>query len=367
MARTLLTSEGDSHEFGPATFHRLAAGPREEAEYVSEVFMGVRLRCANCHNHPLDRWTQDDYHGLAQVFARLGRDRHVEQLDRGEVMHPRTGEAARPRIPGHGWLDGGTDPRGALAEWLTQPDNPYFARAIVGRIWRDLFGRGLVDPADDLRATNPATHPALFDRLVDDFIDSGYRIRHTIRLICNSAAYARSSVPTPHNHMDNRFYSHALVRPLAAEVLADAISDVTGVCDDYGDAVGERAIELVDTSLAAATLDVLGRCDRSESCEAAPGGVGGIATKLHLLNGPLVNRRLVAEDGRLQMLISEGASSEQIVEEFYLRALSRPPKTAELEFWLDEIDVHDASHARRTRLEDFVWSLLNSNEFMTNH
>src|SRR5262249_50878946 len=165
VARALLTSIGDSHVVGPANFARTVGEAREQAELVSQVFMGVRLQCANCHNHPLDRWTQDDYHGLAAVFARLDRGRVVKVGPRGAVTNPSTGEPAVPRIPGVRFLTADGDGREAFAVWLTAADNPYFARAVVNRLWRALFGRGLIEPADDLRDTNPATHPELLRRL----------------------------------------------------------------------------------------------------------------------------------------------------------------------------------------------------------
>ena len=169
MARTLLTAQGDSHERGEAAFYRMTGGPREHAEYVSEIFLGARLKCANCHNHPLDRWTQDDYHGLAAVFARVDRSRVVKLKKRGEVTHPRTGKPAIPRLPGERFLAAEGDARGELARWITSAENPYFARAAVNRLWKALMGRGLVEPADDLRATNPATHPRLLEHLARDF------------------------------------------------------------------------------------------------------------------------------------------------------------------------------------------------------
>jgi hypothetical protein len=289
---------------------------------------------------------------------------------RGEVTHPRTGTAAVPRIPGSHWLDEREAEQGreALAAWLTAPANPYFAHAMVGRIWRDLMGRGLVEPTDDLRATNPPTHPELFDRLASDFVEHDYSLRHAIRLICTSAAYARSSVGTPENAVDDRFYAHAVERPLDAEVLADAIGDVTGVYDEYADhSAGTRAITLVDTSVGAETLDVLGRCERTASCDSAPAGVRGIAARLHLVNGPLLNERLVADEGRLRQLILAGQPDDEIIREFYLRAFGRPPAQHELAYWLEQADGAADDVSRRERLEDFVWSLLNSREFMTNH
>ncbi|MBW3597717.1 MAG: DUF1549 and DUF1553 domain-containing protein [Planctomycetes bacterium] len=367
MAREVLVAEGDTHSAGAAAFHRVASGPREQAEFVSELFLGVRLRCANCHNHPLDRWTQDDYHGLAAIFARLERGRVVRELERGEVTHPGTGDAAIPRLPGDCDLAGDVDGRATLAEWLTDDDNPYFARAIVNRLWKAMMGRGLVEPTDDLRSTNPATHPRLLERLADDFVAHGYDFRHTLRTIAASAAYRRSGDALRENASDDRFYSHALSRPLEAEVLADAIADVTGVAETYGKfPIGTRATALTNPLAPSESLDVLGRCPANESCEGAATTAGGLTTKLHLLNGPLVNAKVASPNGRLHRLIAAGVTNEKIVEEFYLRALGRFPRREEAEFWLAELAA-SAEDERMAGLEDFLWSLLNSREFLTNH
>ena len=290
---------------------------REEAEYMSEVLMGVRLRCANCHNHPLDRWTQDDYHGLAAVFAGLDRGRVVQFTGRGEVTHPRTGEPAIARIPGDRFMDGSVDERNEFADWLTSPDNPYFAKAMVGRVWEALMGQGLVSPVDDIRATNPPSHSELLERLSYDFVENGYKLRPLIRLICNSAAYRRLSSPVGTGRVDDRFYAHALTKQLSTEVLADAISDVTGVADNY-DGV-PRAINVIDRTVSAPQLEFLGQCLPGESCSAAEGNGRGIAVQLHLMNGSLINAKVRDANGRLHSLMDHEASTAEVVHEFYRR------------------------------------------------
>lgn len=363
----LLRAEGDSHENGPANFYRMAAGPREQAEYVSETLLGIRIRCANCHDHPLDRWTQDDYHGLAAVFAGVEQGRVVRASGRGEVIHPRTGEAARPRIPGERFLEAQQDGRRQFSAWLTEPDNPLLARALVNRLWRALMGRGLVEPVDDLRDTNPPSHPALLEWLARDFADHDFDIRHTLRQIVLSAAYRRDSVPPLGNPSDDRYYSHFLARPLAAEVLVDAVADVTGVAQRYeGQAAGTRAIELYDLRSPAPVLDLLGRCELGESCETGR-VAAGLTTQLHLLNGPLLNEKIASPRGRLAESIRRGDSDRQIVRQFYQRALGRPPSGAESEYWLEELGGAIGGADRRARLEDFVWSLLSCREFTRNH
>ncbi|QDU89694.1 hypothetical protein Pla175_30890 [Pirellulimonas nuda] len=366
IARSLILSQGDTHQNGAAVVHRFFPTAREEAEYVSETLMGVRLRCANCHNHPLDRWTQDDYHGLAAVFAGVDRGRVVRFTGRGEITHPRTGGPAAARIPGDRFLAGGADGRQEFADWLTSPANPYFAEAMAGRVWEALMGRGLVSPVDDLRVTNPPSHPELLQRLSTHFADDGYRLRPLVRLICNSAAYNRGDAPASDaGAADDRFYSHALAKPLSAEVLADAISDVTGVADDYAGAA--RAINVVDRTVSAPALEALGQCLPGEPCSSAEGGERGIAAQLRLMNGDLMNAKIAAPAGRLHTLIGRGDTTPRIVEAFYLHALSRPPNPVELADWADRIDTTTDPQERTGRLEDFLWALLNSHEFSANH
>lgn len=388
IARSVLTALGDTHEIGPANFYRTVVGPREQAELASEVFMGNRLRCANCHNHPLDRWTQDDYHGLAAIFATV-RSGKIVSLDRGGiVIHPKTGDSALPRIPGERFLDQpgdaadlsgdsfrdsngrpsaeASDSREALADWLVDRDNPFFSRAIVNRLWKAMMGRGLVEPADDLRATNPATHPALLDQLAEDFVAHGYDLRHTLRSIALSQAYARSANGIEGNESDDRFYSRFLRRGLPAEVLSDAISDVLELPESYGDQpLGTRAVALVDPQTESRSLDILGRCDRVDTCETDSGtSAGGLPLRLHLFNGELLNRRISAPGSRLKRLTQAGMSPLQIVDEFYVAALQRHPHDAELEYWQEQWNDETDPNAA---LEDFVWSLLTCNEFITNH
>jgi hypothetical protein len=375
LARRLIMASGDSHENGPANFYRTVAGPREQAEFMSELFMGSRLRCANCHNHPLDRWTQDDYHGLAAIFAKIERGEIVSEKPDGQTIHPRTLEPAIPKIPGPSPQPSPASGRGGnevgreqLADWLTDSSNPWFAKAIVNRLWKRMMGRGLVEPVDDFRDTNPSTHPALLDKLARDFIANDYSLRHTLRVIASSATYARSANATALNKDDNVFYSHAARRPLEPEVLADAISDSLGVAGQYGDEPdGTRAVMLVNPKTPSRTLDILGRCGRDESCESSPGAVGGLPQKLHLFNGALLNARIAAKGSRLNRLHSSGIQPMEIVNEFYLEALSRRPSEQEQEHWKGKLARLKSTDKQRVFLEDFVWGLMTCNEFITNH
>ena len=369
VARAVILAIGDSHEVGPANFYRTVNGPREQAEFMSELFMGARLRCANCHNHPLDKWTQDDYHGLAAIFAKIEGDQIVKIKPSGEVIHPATREKAVPRIPGDRFLPTDVaDGRVELVDWLTGSDNPYFAKAIVNRLWKAMMGRGLVEPVDDFRSTNPATHPELLTELASDFAAHGYDLRRTLGRIALSEAYARSANVLPQNATDDRFYSHALQKPLEPEVLADAISDVLGVSDTYGsEPEGTRAVSLFDPNTKSDALDILGRCGREISCESSTGTIGGLQRKLHLFNGNLLNARISVSGSRLAGLISAGKSPMAIVDEFYLAALSRYPTDDERQFWQQKLVDKVTPNAQRALLEDFVWSLMTCREFQTNH
>ena len=330
LAYTLITAIGNTNEFGPANFYRTTRGPRDQAEFFSELFMGSRLRCANCHNHPLDRWTQDDYHGLAAIFARVEYGNVVEKKPTGFVVHPATSEPAKLQVPGVATLIDDLAPLDQLADWLTGDQNPYFAKAIVNRLWKQMMGRGLVEPVDDFRSTNPATHPKLLDRLAADFIENGYSLRHTLKVIVSSSSYARSSNATIQNKDDDRFYSHALRRSLEDAVLERAIAEVL--------AVSQRPKERSNSS-------------------------GGLAGKLNLLNGPSLNAKIANKENRLHRLLNEGREPLEIVDNFYLVALGRHPSQAERNYW-GQLFSKSNSH---TLIEDFIWGLLTSREFVTNH
>lgn len=368
IAKNLILATGDTRKNGPANFYATVRGPREQAELVSEVFMGSRLRCANCHNHPLDRWTQDDYHGLSAIFARVEMGRFIKPKPTGEVIHPRTTVPAAMQIPGETPFSVEVkNGRVPFVEWLTHRNNPFFAKAIVNRIWKEMMSRGLVEPVDDFRDTNPATHPDLLERLAEDFVNSGYDLRHTIRLIASSASYARSSNAIDGNKDDDRFYSHSIRTELQPEVLADAISDVLGVSEKFGGMpLGTRAINLVDPKVNSRTLDVLGRCGRMDSCDDDSSRGGGLTQKLHLFNGDLLNARILAKNSRLQTLASNGKSRMEIVHQFYRAGFSRLPSDKEHRFWQSKLSNADKNEQKKI-LEDFVWGMLTSEEFSTNH
>lgn len=360
MTQALLTATGDSHQVGPANFSRMVGDARAHAELVSELFLGARLGCANCHDHPLDRWTQEDYHGLAAMLSRIDRGRTVRLTSRGEVTNPKTSQPARWRLPGEKFIEEGPQPTQTLANWLTNPSQVKLSQSFTNRVWREMFGRGLVEAVDDMRETNPATHPRLLDDLSRQVGEHDYDLRGLLRWIVTSAAYARESTDRP-----DEFYGHFPARPLSPHVLADAIADVTGVPMriDHMPA-GMRAVQLLDPMAPAPGLDVLGRCKRVADC-AASNPSSGLATQLHLINGELINEKLSAPDGRLMRMFAGQKSTAEIVEQFHLDAISQPLSAEQLQRWVERLD-HSDPRERQERLQDWLWSLLSSRSFGVN-
>lgn len=363
VASQLLLAAGSPSESGPANFYNVAGDARGQAEFVSQIFMGVRLQCANCHDHPLDAWTQDDYHGLAAIFARMKRGAMVHESTSGEVIHPGTGAPAVAKIPGGPFLPSEANYRMELTHWLTSDKNAYFSKATANRIWSHLMGRGLVDPVDDLRVTNPATHPELLDWLAKDLTSHEFSLRHMIRRICTSDVYARRAIANSDSSTTAEFYVAALPKPMSAEVFLDAVADVTGV-SSTGFA-NERAVSLAGLVNASEPLDVLGRCP--EACESSVVDRTDVAVQLQLLNGEMLNGRLSADNGTLMKAVTSGQAAESLILDFYLRAFSRPPLDSEMTYWKSQFSEDaDSSHFADIA-QDFVWSLLNSEEFCNNH
>jgi hypothetical protein len=364
LVEQLLTAEGDSHHIGPANFARTAGDARQYAELVSRVFMGSRLQCANCHDHPLDAWTQDDYHGLAAVFAGLETGRLVAWRGRGSITHPRTGAEAVPKLPGARFLEPSAAAPQEFVNWLLAPDHPLFARATVNRIWEALLGRGLVDPVDDLRITNPPSHPALLDQLAADFVRHGMDIRHTIAVIIHSDVYGRAPRPASASGELDRWYVYALPKSLEPEVLLDAIDEVlaTRTATPLRYSTGLSA-EFAPATLA--ELEVLGRCKPGGPCEPARSGEPGLAAKLHWLNGPLLNQRLRQPDNRLLRMLRDGAADEAIIQDLTRRSLGQPAAAERIQTWLEEL-AGQPGPDRQAWLEDFAWALLSSPDFYSN-
>lgn len=364
IARELVTASGEPARNGPAGFMLLASDPRDLSEHVGRIFLGAQIGCARCHAHPSDRWTQDDYHRFAAFFARVTRDGGVVRAgDRGEVDDPKTGRPLAPRALGGPAIviPEGADRRLALADWMTDPANPFFARTVVNRVWKHLLGRGLVEPVDDLRPTNPASHPELLDALAADFTAHGHDLRRLIRLVVTSRTWQLASRGGSAEPAAGRLFARALLKDLPAPVFADAVAQVTGVADHFaGYPAGTRAVQLVSPATPSAALDVLGRCDRKRSCDASSVTGGGLAQALHLINGSTINDKL----GRGLAAELPALANRELVETLYLRAFSRFPTAAEIAAWDPALPSGDG---RADAVADLLWALLNSREFAVNH
>ncbi|MBT4726035.1 MAG: DUF1553 domain-containing protein [Planctomycetaceae bacterium] len=375
MVRTLVLSQGTIEEQPATEYYRTVRGAREQAELTSELFMGVRLRCANCHNHPLDRWTQDDYHGLAAVFAKVRQGARVQIVSRGEVTHPATGAAAIPKIPGDRYINVSSDQenvdlRVPFVNWLTSPNNSYFAKSAVNRIWSYLMGRGLVNPVSNMSETNPASHTALLQWLADDFVDHDFDIQHTIRQIMTSDAYQRR-VARNASLSQQVFYRGYLARPLPPEVLLDAISDVTGVATEFtGFKATTRAIQIPYQDIPSTALDAVGRCTL-EQCGSVVNAEITIAQRLQWINGALINDKLNGQDSFLRQLQQQSQnkkiSVEKLIQELYVRVYSRLPKQTELVFWRNQLTEEASTGKQIDIIRDLLWSLMASREFGSQH
>ena len=363
VAEQLLMAAGSASESGPANFYNVAGDARGQAEFVSQIFMGVRLQCANCHDHPLDAWTQDDFHGLAAIFARMKRGAVVRESTTGGVIHPGTGEPAVAKIPGGELLTSEANYRAEFTKWLTSDENAYFRKAMANRVWSHLMGRGLVDPVDDLRVTNPATHPELLNWLAKNLTSHEFRLRHIIRRICTSDVYARGAISNSDPATTAEFYVAAIPKRMSPEVFLDAVADVTGV-SSTGFA-NDRAVSLAGLVNASEPLDLLGRCP--EACESSTVDRTDLAVQLQLLNGKVLNARLSADNGTLMKAVKSGQAAESLIHDFYVRAFSRPPRGSELTYWKIQFSEDTDSSHFADIAQDFVWSLLNSEEFCTNH
>ncbi|MGH9673883.1 MAG: DUF1549 domain-containing protein, partial [Bryobacteraceae bacterium] len=324
ITRALLTTGGGANPVTPGVhYQRSLNNPKLLAELTTEAFLGSRSRCAACHDHPFDSWTQTQYHRFASFFVRIiPADGNVTLSDHGEIEHPKTGKPVTPGFPDDTAPSSiGEDRRPALAAWLVSSDNRYFGRSFANRVWARMMGRGLIEPVDDLSVSNAPTNPALLDALTRQFQD-GYSLKSFIGAVASSEAYQRTAAPNAINASDDRFYSRALAAPLNAYQFADAIAQVTSLPNRFGRLEpGVRAIEVADPHTESYLLDVCGRCLRDGSCDAPNIGAGGIRQMLHLINGAAINEKIAAPGSRLAKLRERGATPAEIIEEFYLAAL----------------------------------------------
>ena len=363
LARESLTALGGI-ENGATGFYRLTNDAKIQAEQACRIWMGVRISCAQCHNHPLDKWKRDDYYGLSAVFAQVRRNASIELAPEGQIQHPVSGKEVKPTLP-DGVLAESNDPRVDFANWLLSPDDAYFARSLANRIWASLMGIGVYEPIDDYRETNPVSNVELLNALAKNLAENEFRLRPLIRSVVTSAAYCRSITDAPRMSQD-QFYWRAMERPLPPPVLLDAIEQITRL--EPGDA-DLRHIRQA-RPMADQELIVFGQCDRSVGCAMGPNGsasTASLATALHLINGGLLNERVTRDRGWLTLQFAKNASDNEMLDRLYWHAYSRAPRDTEREFWLTELSADSTGSNRNNLWQDFFWSILGSREFITNH
>jgi len=381
FVHSIVTSKGNTYDNGATNFYALHEDPLDMAETTSMAFLGMSIGCAKCHDHPLEKWTNDQYYGMANLFARVrgkgwGGDRRGGDGNReifvatdGELIQPRTGrpQPPRPLDAEPVSFESTEDRRTYLAEWLTDESNPYFGKAIVNRVWANFFGVGIVEKVDDLRLTNPPSNEELFTALAEYLAEEDYDLKQLMRLILKSSTYQRSSDPLPGNRADERFYSRYYPRRLQAEVLLDALSQATDVSTEFKDRpTGTRALQLSDASVDSYFLKTFGRPERIITCECERTDEPSMVQVLHIVNGDTLNNKLEAEKGRIGDLLAAAASNEDLIEEAYLSSLSRYPSEAESAAMLEALSEAEEGQKRQV-VEDIYWSLLSSKEFLFQH
>lgn len=375
MVRELITARGSTYQSPPANYFRFTRDPKLAMETTTQLFMGVRMVCAQCHDHPFEQWTQNQYYQLSAFFAQVGikdgMDSNEEVVfdkrEDAEVHHPKDGRLMHAKF-----LFGGEkaqpeeqDLRDALARWLTSRDNPFFAKAMANRMWSYFFGHGIIEPVDDIRATNPPSNPALLDALAQDFAAHNFDLRYLIRTIVNSRTYQLSYRSNEWNADDEVNFSHMAPRRLTAEELFDAIYTATGSKIRFKEVPRDsKAQDFPDPSVGrGGFLDLFGRPERQTSCECERRSDVSLGQALNLLNGSTIADAIADQDGTIAKLILKGVSDRTIVEELYLAALSRPPSTGELDFAQTYLSK---GLNRAERAQDLMWALLNSNAFLFN-
>jgi hypothetical protein len=384
LVREMLTASGSTFANPPANYYRVARDPQNLAETTAQLFFGIRMQCAKCHNHPFERWTQDDYYSMAAFFARVRRKRDplepganpkqpgggaeiVYDGRSGEVTQPRTGQTMNPKFMGGDvpTIAAGIDRRRVLADWLTSRDNPFFAKSIVNRIWYHLNGKGIVDPVDDFRDSNPSANDELLDALAKDFVAHKFDVKHLIRVIMNSRTYQLSAETNKYNADDNKYFSHAVTKLLTAEQLLDAICTVTEVPEKFpGMPLGTRAVQLPDGDPTNPFLKTFGQPARELACECERESDSNLAQSLQLINGPTINDRLRNPNNRIGRLLKSKTSEVEMLDELFLSTLSRLPAPEDVKATLEHVSK---AQDKRKAWEDVLWSLVNAKEFMFRH
>ncbi len=376
IARQLLTATGEIGQNPPVAWYREVKETNEQVEDTAQLFLGLRIQCARCHHHPFEKWSQQDYYGFAAFFSRMqrkpgaqiGEERVVYNRGTPTATNPKTQKAVAPTGLGAAPAPISTedDPRQSLVDWMTARDNKFFAPALVNRYWKHFFSRGLVDPEDDMRVTNPATNQELLDALAKNFVDSGFNLKGLVRTICTSQVYQLTSTPNDYNANDKQNYSRYYPKRLPAEVLLDAIDQVTESKTGFGGVPQTvRAVQLPDSGFNSYFLTVFGRPESTSACECERSSEANLAQSLHLLNSSEVQGKLSAGTGRAALLAGDKARSrEDKIREIYLRVYSREPQADET-----AVAIEHLSKAKDEKLafEDILWALINTKEFLFNH
>ncbi len=394
FAEQIVVAKGSSIENGATNFYALHQDPEDMSENISQAFMGLSIGCAKCHNHPLEKWTNDQYYAMANMFARVhakgwggeGRNgdgvRNLFVSSRGDLVQPTKG-VIQPPAPLDGSplpVDSDEDRRLALACWLTSPENPYFARSITNRVWANFFGVGIVEPVDDMRLSNAASNEELLSAASKYLVDHDYDLKALMRVILQSNTYQMSSQPVAESRDDSRYYSHYYPRRLSAEVALDAVSQVTAEPTEFtqiefpgSDFVktdfypkGTRALQLYDSAVVSPFLRKFGRNQRAITCQCERSNEPSLVQALHISNGDTIRAKLTAKDGKVESLAKDGQSLYRVIEDLYLSALSRYPTDAEVSKLLAVTGDVQASN-RRIAIEDLYWAVLSSREFLFNH
>ena len=382
FVREVLTATGSIDQNPPVAWYREVQNSEALVEDTAQLFLGVRIQCARCHHHPFEKWSQDDYYGMAAFFTRIGkkapaanvnakgRDKRVfHNIGLATANNPKSGRQMSPAGLGSppAELTPTQDPRVALADWMSQPDNPFFAKTLVNRYWKHFFSRGIVDPEDDMRETNPPSNPELLNALAEHFVESRYDLKDLVRTICNSSTYQLSAMPNDYNLKDRQNFSRYYPKRLGAEVLYDAMHQITGNTVTLpGLPQGYSATQMRDVSTAPYFMKVFGQPQGETACECERSQDASLAQSLHLLNSQDVQGKISAGGGRASRLAADtGRSHEEKITELYLWAFARKPDASELQSAVtyvsrEGIDVKSA-------YEDVVWALLNSKEFLFNH
>ena len=377
FVKQIVTARGDAANNPPVVWYRQVNTIEERVDDTTQLFLGMRVQCARCHHHPFERWSQEDYYGFASLFTRIGNKPGMDQftpriyvMPVGLATNPMTmkeqapkplGGEALPNLKGH------EDPREKLTDWMAKKDNPYFAKALVNRYWKHFFSRGLVEPEDDMRVSNPPANPELLDALADDFIAHGFDIKRLVRVLATSRAYDRSSLPNESNAIDRRNFARYYARRLPAEVMLDAVNSLAGTREAFaGLPAGFRATQLPDDGFDSAFLDIFGRPKRESVCECERSAEANLSQTLLLLNSAELQGKLTSASGRASKYAVDPRTNAEKVEELYRVAFARAPLSDESDACVELLERRNADKKLKQGYEDLIWALINTKEFLFN-